>query len=35
MSLKEPFDGTISLREAAEMYVVLEGITASAPYLMA
>jgi putative selenate reductase len=35
VSLKEPFDGTISLRGAAEMYVVLEGITASAPYLMA
>jgi len=34
VSLKEPFDGMLSLREAAEMYVVLEGIMASAPYLM-
>jgi putative selenate reductase len=35
VSLKEPFDGTISLREAAEMYVVLEGVAASASFLLA
>jgi putative selenate reductase len=34
LSLKEAFDGELSLREAAEMYVVLQGITASASFLL-
>ena len=32
--LKEAFDGELSLREAAEMYVVLNGISASATFLL-
>jgi len=32
--LKETFDGELSLREAAEMYVLLEGVAASAPFLL-
>jgi putative selenate reductase len=35
MSLKEPFDGTFSLKTAAEMVVIFDGIMASAPYLVA
>jgi putative selenate reductase len=35
MSLKEPFDGTFSLKAVAEMVVIFDGIMASAPYLMA
>jgi len=31
--LKEPFDGTFSLRPAAEMWVILEGVLASLPFL--
>jgi putative selenate reductase len=34
VALKEAFDGELSLREAAEMYVVLNGISASAAYLL-
>jgi putative selenate reductase len=34
LSMKEVFDGQLSLREAAEMYVVLQGITASASFLL-
>ncbi|MGD8474706.1 MAG: FAD-dependent oxidoreductase, partial [Anaerolineae bacterium] len=34
LSMKEVFDGELSLREAAEMYVVLQGITASASFLL-
>jgi hypothetical protein len=33
MTLKQPFVGTLSLREAAEMKVVLEGVTGSLPFL--
>jgi putative selenate reductase len=33
--LKEAFEGTLSLKEAAEMAVVLEGVTASLPFLSA
>jgi putative selenate reductase len=33
MALKQPFDGTLSLRAAAEMKVILEGVTASLPFL--
>jgi putative selenate reductase len=33
MTLKQPFAGTLSLREAAEMKVILEGVTASLPFL--
>jgi putative selenate reductase len=33
-TLKQSFDGGLSLREAAEMYVVLEGIRASASFLL-
>ena len=32
--LKEAFDGELSMREAAEMYVVLDGISASAAFLV-
>ena len=32
--LKETFDGELSMREAAEMYVVLDGISASAAFLL-
>jgi putative selenate reductase len=32
--LKETFDGELSMREAAEMYVVLDGIAASAAFLL-
>ena len=34
LSLKETFGGQLSLREAAEMYVVLQGIRASASFLL-
>jgi putative selenate reductase len=34
MDLKEPFDGELSLTEAAEMYVVLNGVSASAAFLL-
>jgi len=34
MVLKETFEGKLSLREAAEMYVVLGGISASAGFLL-
>ena len=34
LSMKEAFDGELSLREAAEMYVVLQGITTSASFLL-
>ena len=34
MVLKKTFDGELSLREAAEMYVVLDGISASAGFLL-
>jgi putative selenate reductase len=33
MELKEPFEGTFSLKEAAEMALMLKGITASLPFL--
>jgi len=33
-TLKRPFVGSLSLREAAEMAVLLEGITSSAPFLV-
>jgi putative selenate reductase len=33
--MKAPFEGERSLREAAEMAVILEGVMASAPYLLA
>jgi putative selenate reductase len=33
MTLKETFDGSLSLKEAAEMAVVLEGVTASLAFL--
>jgi putative selenate reductase len=33
MALKEPFDGAVSLRDAAEMAVILEGVTTSLPFL--
>jgi putative selenate reductase len=32
--LKETFEGELSLREAAEMYVVLDGVSASATFLL-
>jgi putative selenate reductase len=35
MALKEAFDDEFSLREAAEMAVILKGITASLPFLFA
>jgi putative selenate reductase len=35
MELKEPFEGTFSLREAAEMALILQGITSSLPFLTA
>jgi putative selenate reductase len=34
MALKEPFDGTLSLKEAAEMAVILQGIKISLPFLV-
>jgi putative selenate reductase len=34
MTLKQPFAGTLSLREAVEMKVILEGVTASLPFLV-
>jgi putative selenate reductase len=34
MALKQPFEGTISLRDAAEMAVVFDGITGSLPHLV-
>jgi putative selenate reductase len=34
MTLKQPFEGTLSMREAAAMRVVLEGISESLPHLM-
>jgi putative selenate reductase len=34
MTLKEAFDGTLSLKEAAEMAVLLRGITTSLPFLI-
>ena len=33
-TLKRPFAGSLSLREAAEMAVLLEGVTSSAPFLV-
>jgi putative selenate reductase len=33
MELKEPFEGTLSLREAAEMALILRGVTGSLPFL--
>lgn len=33
MALKQPFEGTLSLREAAAMHVVLKGISESLPHL--
>ena len=35
MTLKQPFAGTLALREAAEMAVILEGVSASLPFLLA
>jgi putative selenate reductase len=35
MELKEPFEGTLSLREAAEMALILRGVTGSLPFLTA
>ncbi len=35
MSLQEPFEGTLSLRNAAEMATILEGIRRSTPFLWA
>ena len=35
VDLKQPFEGTVSLKQAAEMYVILEGVAASAPFLLA
>jgi putative selenate reductase len=35
MALKTPFEGTISLRDAAQMATILEGIRNSAPFLWA
>ncbi len=35
MALKAPFEGTLSLRQAAEMAVILEGIRRSLPFLWA
>ena len=34
MALKDEFGGTLSVREAAEMALILRGITASLPFLM-
>jgi putative selenate reductase len=34
MELKEPFDGTLSLRKAAEMAVIYGGLARSAPFLL-
>jgi hypothetical protein len=34
MRLKQPFAGAHSLRDAAEMLVVLEGVSASLPGLV-
>ncbi len=34
MALKQPFEGTLSMREAAAMRVVLEGISESLPHLV-
>jgi putative selenate reductase len=34
MALKEVFEGTLSLKEAAEMAVVLQGISTSLPFLL-
>ena len=34
MTLKQPFEGTLSMREAAAMRVVLEGISESLPHLV-
>jgi putative selenate reductase len=33
-ALKEAFEGTLSLKEAAEMALILKGITASLPFLL-
>ena len=33
MALREPFEGVLSLREAAEMAVLLQGVTESLPFL--
>jgi putative selenate reductase len=33
MTLKEPFEGTFSLREAIEMVLILRGVTTSLPFL--
>lgn len=33
MELKQPFDGTLSLEDAAEMYVILKGLSTSMQYL--
>ena len=34
MTLKAPFEGALSLKDAAEMLVVLDGVTASLPGLV-
>ena len=34
MALKEEFEGTLSLKEAAEMALLLSGVKASAAYLL-
>jgi putative selenate reductase len=34
VNLKKKFEGRLSLKEAAEMYVIHQGITASAPFLV-
>jgi hypothetical protein len=34
MTLKQPFEGTLSMREAAAMHVVLKGISESLPHLV-
>jgi putative selenate reductase len=33
MALKEPFEGNLSLKKAAEMVLILKGLTSSAPFL--
>jgi len=34
MALKQPFDGDLSLAGAAEMMVILDGVTTSLPFLL-
>ena len=34
VELKQPFEGTLSLKDAAEMAVILDGVSTSLPFLL-